>query len=76
MKQVARKRQRQSLTLVVRLKGIEDLGEFRLPPGLGAVSAYIDGDLAGFCLVCFRHLDLEYAVAITGANRIRLHGLW
>ena len=54
----------------------EDLGELCLFPQVSAaVSAYIDGDLAGFRLIRFRHLYFEYAIAIIGANRIRLHGL-
>ncbi len=54
----------------------EDLGELCLFPQVSAaVSAYIDGDLAGFRLIGFRHLYFEYAIAIIGANRIRLHGL-
>lgn len=50
-------------------------GALSVPQVSAAVSAYIDGDLAGSCLIGFRHLYFEYAIAIIGANRIRLHGL-
>ncbi len=72
----SRKPQAHATGNTVNRKNGEDLGGASSFPQVSAVvSAYIDGDLAGFCLIRFRHLYFEYAIAIIGANRIRLHGL-